>query len=199
MVVNISIHYLSAYFSASKGVKYGLLEFYDDPEESSEAIFKQIVTITESNGLSINQICAYGADNASVNYGRHNSVFQKLRVANPHILKGDCKCHIINNTVKMANRIFSAGGCDVEAFVLKVYSEFSCSAKKVELLKDLNCEFTNTKYKDILRHVPTRWLSLLPEIQRISESWPALKSYFVSLRQAGGLPKYHLGICISCN
>lgn len=70
--------YTVQYFSASEGVKYGLLEFYDDPDESSEAIFKQILTITESNGLSINQISACGADNASVDYGRHNSVFQQL-------------------------------------------------------------------------------------------------------------------------
>ena len=77
-----------------------MLEFYDDPDESSEAIFKQIVTIPESNGLSINQISAYGADNASVNYGWHNNVFQKLRAANPLIVKGNCECHILNNTVR---------------------------------------------------------------------------------------------------
>ena len=81
-------------------VAYGLLEFYDDPDKSSEAIFKQIVTIPESNGLSINQISIYGADNASVNYGWHSSVFQKLRAANPRIVKGNCECHILNNTVR---------------------------------------------------------------------------------------------------
>uniref|UniRef100_A0A8C6TRT7 Uncharacterized protein n=1 Tax=Neogobius melanostomus TaxID=47308 RepID=A0A8C6TRT7_9GOBI len=171
--------YTVQYFSASDGVKYGLLDFYKDSDESSYAIFQQIVSITETNGLSVNQISAYGADNASVNYGRHNSVFQKLKEANPLIMKGNCKCHLIHNTVKTANRVFSASGCDMEAFVLKVYSEFSCSAKKVERLKEF-CEFTNTKYKEILRHVPTRWLSLLPAIQRILECWPALKSYFVS-------------------
>ncbi|KAG9278210.1 hypothetical protein AMEX_G6034 [Astyanax mexicanus] len=172
--------YTVQYFCASEGVKCGLLDFYEDPDESSEAIFKQIVSITENSGLSVNQISAYGADNASVNYGRHNSVFQKLREVNPHILKGNCKCHMINNAVKTANRVFSSSGCDVEAFVLKVYSEFSCSAKKVEVLKEF-CEFTSTKYREILRHVPTRWLSLLPAIQRILECWPALKSYFLSL------------------
>lgn len=73
-------------------------------------------------------------------------------------MRGNCKCHI-DNTVKTANRIFNAAGCDMEAFVLKIYSEFSCSATKVETLKEF-CEFTSTKYKEILRHVPTRWLSL---------------------------------------
>lgn len=60
--------YTVQYFSASDGVKYGLLDFYEDSDESSDAIFKQIVSITETNGLSVNQISAY---NASVNYGRH--------------------------------------------------------------------------------------------------------------------------------
>lgn len=116
------------YFIGRQGGKYGVLEFFDGPDKFSEAIFKQIVTITEGNGVSINQISAYGADNASVNYGQHNS--EKLRAANPQIMKGSCKCHILNNAVKTANHIFSAGGCDVESFGLKVYCEFSCSAKK---------------------------------------------------------------------
>ncbi|ROK35767.1 hypothetical protein DPX16_17510 [Anabarilius grahami] len=128
--------YTVQYFCASEGVKYGLLDFYDDSNESSEAIFKQIVSITENNGLSVSQISAYGADNASVNYGRHNSVFQKLREANPQIVKGNCKCHIINNTVKAANRVFSAGGCDVEAFVLKSADKFYGSKAK-QILRSL--------------------------------------------------------------
>lgn len=33
------------------------------------------------------------------------------------ILRGNYKCHIINNSVKVANRFFSAGGCEVETFV----------------------------------------------------------------------------------
>jgi len=98
------------YLCLSEGLKYGLLDLYDDSNESSEAIFKLIVSITENKGLSVSQISADGADNASVKY-----VSQKLKEANPQSVKGDCKCHITNNTVKVANRVFSAGECDVEA------------------------------------------------------------------------------------
>ena len=167
------------YFHGEQGVQYGLLEFYEDPHETSRAIYEQIVDITEKNALRVNQISAYGADKAFVNFGKHNSVFQKLKEVNPHIMKGNCKCHLIHNTLKNANRIFSATGYDAEAIVLKIHSEFSCSAKRADSLKEF-CEFTSVQYKEILRHVPTRWLSLLPAIQWILECWPALKCYFLS-------------------
>jgi len=120
--------------------------------------------ITETNGLCVSQTSAYGADNASIHFGKHNSVYQKLKEVSPHIEKGNYKCHLIHNTLKNANRILSAAGYDVESIVLKIYSEFSCSAKKVESLKEF-CMFTSVQYKEILRHVPTRWLSLLPAIR----------------------------------
>lgn len=71
--------YTVQYFHGEEGVKYGLLEFYEDPHETSSAIYEKIVNITEKNGLCLSQISAYGADNASVNFGKHNSVFQKLK------------------------------------------------------------------------------------------------------------------------
>lgn len=175
--------YTVQYFHEEEGVKYGLLDFYEDANETSRAIYDQMVSITESCGLGVSKISSYGADNASVNYGKHNSVYQKLKEINPYIVKANCKCHLIHNTLKNANRILSAAGHDVECIVLKIYSEFSCSAKKVETLKEF-CQFTAVQYKQILRHVPTRWLSLLPAIQRILECWPALKSYFMSLEKS---------------
>ena len=79
-----------------------------------------------------------GADNASVNFGKHNSVFQKLREVNPHISKGNCKCHLIHNTLKNANKILSTAGYDAEAIVFKTYREFSFSAKRADYLKEFS-------------------------------------------------------------
>ena len=53
------------------------------------------------------------------------------------------------------------------------------SAKRRETLKEFHI-FVETEFHEILRHVPTRWLSLHPCIERILLSWKALSSYFLS-------------------
>ena len=67
---------------------------------------------------------------------------------------------------------------DIENIVLKIYSHFSMSAKRRETLKEFYI-FVETEFYEILRHVPTRWLSLPPCIERILLSWKALSSYFL--------------------
>ncbi|CAM4598668.1 unnamed protein product [Leuciscus chuanchicus] len=91
--------------------------------------------------------------------------------------QGNCHAHIVHNTVKHALDQLSV---DVENVVLKVYGHFSTSAKRRESLKDF-CNFCDVEFREILRHVTTRWLSLNPAISRLMQSWTALRSYFISL------------------
>lgn len=78
------------WFSLKDGLKQGLLDFYQDPAETSEAIKTQLCKVLQENGLSWTSVSSLSADNASVNYGIHNSVFQKLKTENPNILKANC-------------------------------------------------------------------------------------------------------------
>jgi hypothetical protein len=50
----------------------------------------------------------------------------------------------------------------------------------VTALKEF-CEFANIEYKRVLSHGNTRFLSLLPAIERILLLFDALKSYFMAI------------------
>lgn len=165
------------YWTPDLGVQTKVLDFYDDSDETAAAIHNQITTKLKENGLGLDMISAYTADNASVNYGRNNSVFQKLKENNSDILKANCVAHIVHNSAKHAGDQLNI---DIEMVVNKTYSHFSSSAKRTEELKSV-FNFVAEDYQSLQRHVPTRWLSLWPAVKRLHDSWPAIKSYFLSL------------------
>ena len=74
------------------------------------------------------------------------------------------------------------------------YGHFSVSANRRVELQDF-FDFVDLEYSDLLRHVPTRWLSLGPAIERLLKSWPAVISYFQSLgEQCPKRIQTHLGL-----
>lgn len=165
------------YFSVKNGIQNKLLDFIENNDESSSSITTSILTTLDKCGLKISDISSYSADNASVNYGVHNSVHKKLLDLNTGLIKANCNCHVIHNAGRNASKALSY---DVENLVLKIYSEFSNSAKKSDALKEC-FEYLEMDYQKMLRHVTTRWLSLYAALDRLLRSWPAVKKYFLDL------------------
>ncbi|CAM2116308.1 unnamed protein product, partial [Caretta caretta] len=54
------------------GIKHGLLDFYNDNDGTSEAITTGVSSILQENGLGINNVSSYVADDASVKFGKHS-------------------------------------------------------------------------------------------------------------------------------
>ncbi|GFV41677.1 uncharacterized protein TNCV_3628281 [Trichonephila clavipes] len=130
----------------------------------------------DKSRLPWSRVTAYGADNASVNFGVNNSVFQNLKSEeNNDIIAAHCKDHIFHNCAKNALKVMPV---DVENIVMKVFSEFSCSTKKREDLKEC-FDFFESEYREVIRHVPTRWLSLFKALDRMLSSRGPLKRYFI--------------------
>lgn len=127
--------------------------------------------------LDLKNVSGYKADNASVNYGVNDSVYQKLLKENEELIAAHCNNPILHNCAKYA---FEKLSFDVENFVLKIYAEFSNATKKIEALKSF-FEFCECEYHEVLRHVLKRWLSLFAAVERILKCWKPLKSYFISL------------------
>lgn len=164
------------YFSKDKGKCNEVLDFYEDVNESAEAISNKLKSILLENGLCLNNVVSYSADNASVNFGKHNSVFTRLKEGNSNLIKANCCCHILHNCAKFGFKLLKY---DVESLVLKIYSDFSSSSKNSEELKTF-CEFAQHDYSEILRHIVVRWLSLQSAVERLVKMWRVLKMYYVA-------------------
>jgi hypothetical protein len=165
------------YFTKEKGIISFVLNFYEDPNETSFAIYKNLKESLEKNNLNIQNVIAYGADNASVNYGINKSVYVNLKNENDSVLKANCNCHIVHNTAKYRLMKISL---DIENLVTKIFSHFSHSAKRVDALKSCY-KFVNCEYSEIVKYIPTRWLSLYPALERIITNMEAIKSYFIGI------------------
>jgi len=85
--------------------------------------------------------------------------------------------HIVNNRFKHCLQRLDF---DVETVVLKIYSNFSSSASRREDLKSL-FDFAQVHWEELVKNVPTKWLSLGPAIDKILKFYPALISYFISI------------------
>ena len=67
-----------------------------------------------------------------------------------------CPCHLAHLCVQKGAKALSM---QVDNFVIDLFYHFKRSVKRKATLRDY-MEFTNTEVKKIIKHAPTRWLSL---------------------------------------
>ena len=169
------------YFWPEEGVKSKLLDFHSVPGETADIITNCLVSTLKKNDLT-QKIVAYCGDNCNTNFGGvkrkgKNNVFSYLKKElGRNIVGVGCGAHIVHNCIQTAVDVLSI---EVEALVVKIYKYFYIYTVRVTQLKEF-CEFVEIDYKKVLQHGNTRFLSLLPAIERILQIYEGLKSYFCS-------------------
>ncbi|XP_047999563.1 uncharacterized protein LOC125236694 [Leguminivora glycinivorella] len=167
------------YFDSENGVQNKLIDFYENANESADGMFQAINNSLTDHNLTFDRVSGLSGDNINANFGIHHSLFTNIKNLSPHLLKGNCHAHIIHNTVKHAMGILN---CDVENIVLKIYSHFSSSACRREELKAF-VAVLDGEWHELIRHVGTRWLSLLPCVDNILKNLDPLFDYFKNLEE----------------
>lgn len=173
---------LIQYFHPKKGIQHVLLSFESLEKETAVRIF-DLLKVNLTKHELLHKCIAFGGDNCPTNFGGinragHNNVFHLMKQETERDLVGvGCPAHLLHNTARHG---FDRMDMDIEALVLKIYGHFSIYTIRTEELKKF-CSFVDTEYKKVLKHSKTRWLSLMPTVERILYLYAALKSYFNSI------------------
>ncbi|KAL4120168.1 hypothetical protein QTP88_012898 [Uroleucon formosanum] len=169
-------------FDPLYGIQIKILNVESQPGETSDIIINYIVKTIDDNNIR-NKVATFCEDNTNCNFGGvsrrgTNNVFHKLQgKLGKQLIGVGCAAHIIHNAIQTAADCLPI---DIECIIVKIYSFFYIYTVRVEELKDF-CMFVEIEYKAILGYSKTRWLSLMPSVERILKLFPALKSYFLSL------------------
>jgi hypothetical protein len=173
------------YFTRN-GIQVKLLKLGNLHGETSSIISNFCTQTLKDEKLDLKKCVAFCGDNANVNFGGlrrlgKNNVFAKLKEDLGTDIEGiGCPAHILNNALQTSADQLS---CDIDQIVFKIFSYFSIYTVRTERLKEF-CEFVNVEYRTLLSYSKTRWLSLLPAVERILKLFDALKSFFLSEEKA---------------
>ncbi|XP_053382069.1 uncharacterized protein LOC123564073 [Mercenaria mercenaria] len=122
--------------------------------------------------------------NANVMVEQHNSVRSRVREQQLNVYDLGCVCHIANTCVQHALRKLTTGVEDLLIdnfyyFLHRYKKGFQDKGRKEECQGFVDFVELEDPGK-LLKHCPTRWLSLHKCVKRSLVHWPALKSYFDS-------------------
>jgi hypothetical protein len=183
------------YYHAEKGVKMKVLELVNLGGETSELLFSYVLEVLQKLDL-LEKVIAVSADNTNMNFGGKkrkgkNNLYFKMQENTVNNLVGiGCPAHVIHNAVQTAADCLPI---DLQLIINKIYQHFHIYCVRVEELKSF-CEFTSTEYKTVLGNSKTRWLSLLPAVQRVIDIFPALSHISFPLTNVLSVSKISLKI-----
>ncbi|KAL4126194.1 hypothetical protein QTP88_010420 [Uroleucon formosanum] len=160
---------LVRYFLPYEGVQVKILDFQEQPGETSDIIVDYLKQVLTKNELT-SKIVAFCGDNTNCNFGGKNrkgvnNVYAKLNTSLGRTLIGiGCGAHIIHNAVKTAADCLPV---DFECIIVKIYSFFYIYSVRVEALKEF-CNAANTEYKQLLGYTTFHQAVLKIEGQNVS-------------------------------
>lgn len=147
---------------------------------TAASIFQKIDDVLSNHNILWSNCVGFGVDNTNVNVGSRNSIMTRVKEKNEACYFMGCPCHLLHNIASKASEAF----CDVTDFNLEemcidAYYYFDKSSKRKSLLDEF-ASFCEVEYRQIIKHVNTRRLSLETAVRRNLDMYPALKSFFLS-------------------
>ena len=112
-------------------------------------------------------VLGFGVDNTSVNVGLRHSIMPHVQQKNAECYFMGCPCHLVHNIAGHASEALQkSAGFDIEDFCVDVFYWFDKSTKRKGILREF-CSFCDSDYREVVRYVSVRWLSLEKAVYRI--------------------------------
>ena len=133
----------------------------------------------EEDKVNLSSILTLSSDGPNVNKTFFRAVNTSLKGAgNPGMINiGTCNLHVVHNSFCKA---LEAYGTPVDDLAVDIHSFFKISSARREDFKFIQLE-EEMETHTVLRHVPSRWLTLGPVVDRLIEQWEPLQKYFTDL------------------
>lgn len=177
-----------------------ILDLVDVHSSTAEDIYNNILSVFAVNKVSMENIIAFSADNASTMMGRSAGVQAKLKTKLPHLFSIGCTCHKLHLLTSAAIKKLPS---NLEQFARDIYMHFAHSSKRMADLVQFQV-FVQEKVHKMLKVSQTRWLSLIVSylflyiffkyflfqnvVERIIEHWSSLTLYFQNAAFEDSLP-----------
>ncbi|MEW8547687.1 MAG: hypothetical protein AB2693_29620 [Candidatus Thiodiazotropha sp.] len=158
----IQVHYLNSLF-------YG--------HAFAERVAKDLIDCMSNLKLPLSKLLCLSSDGPNVNKSIKSKIDNAVKEAGaPGLVDvGFCYIHTVHNAFKAGNQVFGMRALD---FAMNVFYWFHMYPARDEDLKKIQKD-ENMENLKFLRHVDSRWLSLVPALHRIHEQLPAVKKYFL--------------------
>ena len=132
-------------------------------------------------GLGFSNAVAFMSDTTNVMKGKRSGVQKLIRDENPFLLDVGCICHLADLTVKAGMKTMPV---DIDQLFIDIFYYFHHSSKRKQHFADQWCSMFTTEPESILKHCPTRWVSILRCVKRYLKQFDGLRSFFLSCEEA---------------
>lgn len=144
-------------------------------------LFDALQQSLSKNGLDFTKCLAFMSDTTNVMKGAKSGVQKLIKNECPQVFDVPCICHLADLSIKAGMKVLPL---DIDQLFIDVYYYFYHSSKRKQEFHDLWCSIFSSEPQSIVKHCPTRWLSLLRCVNRSITQLEGLCSYFRSCGEA---------------
>ena len=152
---------------------------------TGENIFNMLDVEVRKHGLNWENCLSLGSDNAPVMSGNKRGVLGFIHEKNSETYFAGCPVHLLHIAAKKGAQNIPVA---VEDTLTDIYYYLKHSSKRQTELKEIQ-DMCGTQNLKVLKHVPTRWLSLGQCLSRLLILRDPLKRYFSQEVKAGSSQK----------